>query len=89
MLTEYPEFNSSLDGDNLILKKYVHFGFAADTPEGLVVPVIRDVDKKGVSQIARETAALAQAAREGYQLGEFRHAGCAIRRPHVDEPQPV
>jgi pyruvate dehydrogenase E2 component (dihydrolipoamide acetyltransferase) len=65
VLTEYPEFNSSLDGNNLILKKYFHFGFAADTPEGLVVPVIRDVDKKGVSQIARETAALAQAAREG------------------------
>ncbi len=64
-LTEYPEFNSSLDGDNLILKKYFHFGFAADTPEGLVVPVIRDVDKKGVLQIARDTAALAQAAREG------------------------
>jgi pyruvate dehydrogenase E2 component (dihydrolipoamide acetyltransferase) len=64
-LTEYPEFNSSLDGDNLILRKYFHFGFAADTPEGLVVPVVRDVDKKGVLQIARETAALAQAAREG------------------------
>ena len=65
VLTEFPEFNSSLDGDNLILKKYFHLGFAADTPEGLVVPVIRDVDKKGVLQIARETAALAQAAREG------------------------
>ena len=65
VLTEFPEFNSSLDGDNLILRKYFHFGFAADTPEGLVVPVIRDVDKKGVAQIARETAALAQAAREG------------------------
>lgn len=65
VLTEFPEFNSSLDGDNLILRKYFHFGFAADTPEGLVVPVIRDVDKKGVLQIARETAALAQAAREG------------------------
>jgi pyruvate dehydrogenase E2 component (dihydrolipoamide acetyltransferase) len=64
-LTEYPEFNSSLDGDNLILRKYFHFGFAADTLEGLVVPVIRDVDKKGVLQIARETATLAQAAREG------------------------
>ena len=64
-LTEFPEFNSSLDGDNLIFKKYFHFGFAADTPEGLVVPVIRDVDKKGVLQIARDTAALAQAAREG------------------------
>jgi len=65
VLTEYPEFNSSLDGDNLILRKYFHFGFAADTPQGLVVPVVRDVDKKGVAQIARETAALAQAAREG------------------------
>ena len=64
-LGQYPEFNSSLEGDNLILRKYFHFGFAADTPEGLVVPVVRDVDKKGVLQIARETAALAQAAREG------------------------
>jgi len=64
-LTEFPEFNSSLDGDNLILKKYFHLGFAADTPDGLVVPVVRDVDKKGVMQIARETAALAHAAREG------------------------
>jgi pyruvate dehydrogenase E2 component (dihydrolipoamide acetyltransferase) len=64
-LTEFPEFNSSIDGDNLILRKYFHFGFAADTPEGLVVPVVRDVDKKGVLQIARDTAALAQAAREG------------------------
>ena len=64
-LTEFPEFNSSLDGDSLILKKYFHFGFAADTPDGLVVPVIRDVDKKGVLRIASETAALAHAAREG------------------------
>ncbi len=64
-LAQYPEFNSSLEGDNLILRKYFHFGFAADTSEGLVVPVIRDVDRKGVLQIARETAALAQAAREG------------------------
>jgi pyruvate dehydrogenase E2 component (dihydrolipoamide acetyltransferase) len=64
-LTEFPEFNSSLDGDDLILKKYFHLGFAADTPEGLVVPVIHDVDKKGVMQIARETGALAAAARDG------------------------
>jgi pyruvate dehydrogenase E2 component (dihydrolipoamide acetyltransferase) len=64
-LIEFPEFNSSLDGDNLILRKYFHFGFAADTPDGLVVPVIRNVDQKGVLQIARDTAALAQAAREG------------------------
>lgn len=65
VLTEFPEFNSSLDGDNLILKKYFHLGFAADTPNGLVVPVIRDVDKKGVMEIARETAELAATAREG------------------------
>jgi len=65
VLSEFPEFNSSLDGDNLILKKYFHLGFAADTPNGLVVPVLRDVDKKGVLQIARETADLAALAREG------------------------
>jgi pyruvate dehydrogenase E2 component (dihydrolipoyllysine-residue acetyltransferase) len=65
VLKQFPEFNSSLDGDNLILKKYFHFGFAADTPDGLVVPVIRDVDRKGVAEIARETASLAAAAREG------------------------
>lgn len=64
-LKQFPEFNSSLDGDNLILKKYFHIGFAADTPDGLVVPVIRDVDRKGVAEIARETASLAAAAREG------------------------
>jgi pyruvate dehydrogenase E2 component (dihydrolipoamide acetyltransferase) len=64
-LTEFPEFNSSLDGDNLILKKYFNLGFAADTPNGLIVPVLREVDKKGVMQIARETSQLAAAAREG------------------------
>ena len=47
-LKKFPEFNASLEGDNLILKKYYHIGFAADTPQGLVVPVIRDADKKGV-----------------------------------------
>ncbi len=62
-LIEFPEFNSSLEGDNLILKKYFNLGFAADTPEGLVVPVIREVDQKGVLRIARETAELAAAAR--------------------------
>jgi len=62
-LKEFPEFNSSLEGDNLILKRYYHLGFAADTADGLVVPVIRDVDQKGVLQIARETAELAAAAR--------------------------
>jgi pyruvate dehydrogenase E2 component (dihydrolipoamide acetyltransferase) len=62
-LKQFPEFNSSLEGDNLILKKYFNLGFAADTADGLVVPVIRDVDQKGVLQIARETAELATAAR--------------------------
>jgi pyruvate dehydrogenase E2 component (dihydrolipoamide acetyltransferase) len=64
-LTKFPEFNSSLDGDNLIYKKYFHFGFAVDTADGLIVPVIRDVDRKGVVQIARETAELAARTREG------------------------
>jgi pyruvate dehydrogenase E2 component (dihydrolipoamide acetyltransferase) len=63
-LVQFPEFNASLDGDNLILKKYFNLGFAVDTPDGLVVPVLRDVDKKGVIQIARETAELAAVARD-------------------------
>ncbi len=66
-LKKFPEFNASLDasGENLTLKKYFHIGFAADTPNGLVVPVIRDVDKKGVVQIAQETGELARKARDG------------------------
>lgn len=66
-LQKFPEFNSSLDaqGANLILKRYFHLGFAADTPHGLVVPVIRDCDQKGIVQIATETAQLALRAREG------------------------
>jgi pyruvate dehydrogenase E2 component (dihydrolipoamide acetyltransferase) len=62
----FPEFNASLaaDGESLVLKKYFHFGFAADTPDGLVVPVIRDVDQKGLLDIARELAALSAKARE-------------------------
>ena len=64
-LQRFPEFNASLDGDQLVLKKYFHIGFAADTPNGLVVPVIRDADRKGVLQIARETAELAAKARDG------------------------
>jgi len=64
-LKKFPAFNSSLDGDNLILKQYWHIGFAADTPNGLVVPVIKDADKKGVIDIARETGELAAKAREG------------------------
>ena len=64
-LKKYPTFNSSLDGEDLILKKYFHIGFAVDTDAGLVVPVIRNVDQKGILEIAEETAALAKLAREG------------------------
>ncbi|HEY2395860.1 MAG TPA: dihydrolipoyllysine-residue acetyltransferase [Rudaea sp.] len=66
-LKKYPDFNASLDatGENLVLKKYFHIGFAADTPNGLVVPVLKDADKKGIVQIAQETTALAGKAREG------------------------
>ena len=64
-LQKFPEFNASLEGDDLILKKYWHIGFAADTPNGLMVPVIRDADQKGIVKIARETADLAAKAREG------------------------
>ena len=64
-LKKYPEFNSSLDGDDLVLKKYFHIAFAADTPNGLVVPVIRNADQKGINEIARETGELAALAREG------------------------
>ena len=62
---EFPHFNASLDGDELIVKQYVHIGFAADTPAGLMVPVIRDADRKGILDIARELTTLSGAAREG------------------------
>ncbi len=64
-LQKFPAFNASLDGDNLVLKQYYNIGFAADTPNGLVVPVLRDADKKGVMEIAREMGELAAAARDG------------------------
>ncbi|MES2481776.1 MAG: 2-oxo acid dehydrogenase subunit E2, partial [Pseudomonadota bacterium] len=64
-LKKFPDFNSSLDGDQLVLKQYFHIGFAADTPNGLVVPVIRDADQKGVLQISQEMGELAKKAREG------------------------
>ncbi|MCM8594087.1 dihydrolipoyllysine-residue acetyltransferase [Accumulibacter sp.] len=64
-LRKFPEFNSSLDGDDLILKQYCHIAFAADTPQGLVVPVIRDADRKSVGELARETGQLAAKARDG------------------------
>jgi pyruvate dehydrogenase E2 component (dihydrolipoamide acetyltransferase) len=64
-LKKFPDFNASLDGDNIVLKSYWHIGFAADTPNGLVVPVIRDADKKGVVDIAKEMGELAKLARDG------------------------
>jgi len=64
-MQRYPEFNASLDGDNLVLKKYFNIGFAADTPNGLVVPVVKNADRKGVFEIARETGELAKQARDG------------------------
>ncbi len=74
-LKKYPDFNASLDTDgNLVLKKYFHIGFAADTPNGLVVPVVRDVDRKGVIEIAQETGELAKKARDG-KLGPAEMSG--------------
>ena len=64
-LRRFPEFNASLDGEALVYKRYYHIGVAADTPNGLVVPVIRDADRKGVLDVAREMAELAGKAREG------------------------
>lgn len=77
-LKQFPEFNASLDaaGENLTLKKYFHIGFAADTPNGLVVPVIRDVDRKGVNQIAQETGELAKKARDGKLGPADMQGGC-------------
>jgi len=64
-LTKFPEFNASLDGDNLVYKKYYHIGFAADTPNGLMVPVVKNADQKGVLAIAKEMGELSAKAREG------------------------
>jgi pyruvate dehydrogenase E2 component (dihydrolipoamide acetyltransferase) len=73
-LQRFPELNSSLEGDELVLKRYYHLGFAADTPQGLVVPVIRDVDKKGLVDIASELTELSGKARDG-KLGPSEMAG--------------
>jgi pyruvate dehydrogenase E2 component (dihydrolipoamide acetyltransferase) len=75
-LKKFPDFNASLDGDNLILKQYFHIGFAADTPNGLVVPVIRDCDKKGVIEIATEMGDLAKLARDGKLKPDQMQGGC-------------
>lgn len=76
-LRAYPDLNSSLDGDSLVLKKYYNIGFAADTPNGLVVPVIKGADTKGVVAVANETAALAAKARDG-KLGPADMAGATF-----------
>jgi pyruvate dehydrogenase E2 component (dihydrolipoamide acetyltransferase) len=75
-LKKHPSFNASLDGDNLVYKQYFHIGFAADTPNGLMVPVLRDADKKGVFEIARETSELAKAARDGKLKPDQMQGGC-------------
>lgn len=64
-LKKFPEFNTSIEKEQLIYKKYFNIGFAADTPNGLVVPVLKDADKKGIVEIAEETASLAKIARDG------------------------
>jgi pyruvate dehydrogenase E2 component (dihydrolipoamide acetyltransferase) len=64
-LKKFPDFNASIDGEQLVLKQYFHIGFAADTPNGLMVPVIRDVDQKGIFQISQEMGELAKKARDG------------------------
>lgn len=75
-LRQFPTFNASLDGDALVLKNYFHIGFAADTPRGLLVPVLRDADRKGIIDIATETAALAAEARDGKLKPEAMQGGC-------------
>ena len=76
-LKKFPDFNSSLDGDALVLKNYWHIGFAADTPNGLMVPVLKDADQKGVFQISQEMAELAKKAREG-KLGPAEMTGATF-----------
>ena len=75
-LKKFPEFNASLDGENLVLKRYFHIGFAADTPNGLVVPVIRDADQKGLLDIARDMAELSKKARDGKLTATEMQGGC-------------
>jgi pyruvate dehydrogenase E2 component (dihydrolipoamide acetyltransferase) len=77
-LLQFPHFNASLDasGENLVYKKYVHLGFAADTPNGLLVPVIRDADKKDIYELARSLATLSEKARAGKLSGAEMQGGC-------------
>jgi len=75
-LKKFPDFNASLDGEQIVLKQYYHIGFAADTPNGLVVPVLKDADKKGVVQISQEMNALAAKARDGKLTPADMSGGC-------------
>jgi pyruvate dehydrogenase E2 component (dihydrolipoyllysine-residue acetyltransferase) len=75
-LKKFPEFNTSLDGDQLVYKQYFHIGFAADTPNGLVVPVLKDADKKGLLQISQEMSELAKKARDGKMGPADMSGGC-------------
>ncbi|MBV7417557.1 dihydrolipoyllysine-residue acetyltransferase [Comamonas sp. CMM03] len=75
-LKKFPEFNTSLDGDTLVYKQYYNIGFAADTPNGLVVPVLKDADKKGIMQISQEMSELAKKARDGKLGAADMQGGC-------------
>ncbi|MFZ4652692.1 MAG: 2-oxo acid dehydrogenase subunit E2, partial [Rubrivivax sp.] len=75
-LRKFPEFNASLDGEQLVFKSYYHIGFAADTPNGLVVPVIKDADRKGILQISQEMSELAKKARDGKLAPADMSGGC-------------
>jgi pyruvate dehydrogenase E2 component (dihydrolipoamide acetyltransferase) len=78
VLAGFPRFNASLDagGQNLVFKKYLHLGFAADTPNGLVVPVIRDADRKDLYELARDLAVLSGKARDGRLSAADMQGGC-------------
>lgn len=75
-LKKFPSFNASLDGENLVLKNYFHIGIAVDTPDGLVVPVIRDCDKKGLVELSHELAAISAKAREKKLTANDMQGGC-------------
>jgi pyruvate dehydrogenase E2 component (dihydrolipoamide acetyltransferase) len=75
-LKRFPDFNASLDGENLVRKQYFHIGFAADTPNGLVVPVLKNADQKGVLQIAKEMGELSAKARDGKLPPADMQGGC-------------
>jgi pyruvate dehydrogenase E2 component (dihydrolipoamide acetyltransferase) len=75
-LKKFPNFNASLDGDNLVLKQYFHIGIAVDTPDGLVVPVIRDADRKGLLELAKELGEISAKAREKKLTSADMQGGC-------------